>query len=486
MHQRVYLLHATLGTVIVEVCPRHTTRRAAAGNGCTQFGTDDRRADYGTEMFVVGHPFRLHVLYPVAVAQHHAVKLSRVQDGEVQVYGFLRNIGYQVHTCLELVADGRNHHRADDLSRTVHENRADKVRAGNAWEAYPFEALNTYLTHAVGRIVRIGVLKRLLAAHDFLARQYATLRPPDVLQRHHGCLGTVRLVCGIVTAVAAVVLSLQVVIDTLAPEKRLVHHPVAFRAVQLRLRAVCVLVAVGIVKGVVGHLAVEIVHRRILPGHVHVARGGFLGDLCQYPVPLFQNGRNMAAGYVGRSVSVARSVVKVRHVGVVGHCVVELYHRVVRLPDVQFRKLLLHRRILAVLHVSGEPHGTYQPTVVHRIAFCVHALQCLEPAEQRTVVLHVNAFDADPFHAHAPAEDSLPVKVRTAGKAQRFHRAPVLQCQSAVLQFRQILQPERLYIATQLECLCRCARCNQHGLYVHAPCVQRLQSCLRREVQFLA
>ena len=404
----------------------------------------------------------------------------------MQVHGRRRHVGNQVHARLELVADGRNDNRLHDLALRVHEHRTDEVRAGNAWEADTLETFHTYLAHAVSCIVRIGVLQRLLAARDFLARQYAALRPPDVLQRQHGCLGTVRLVCGIVAAVAAVVLSLQIVVDTLAPEKRLVHHPVAFRTVQLRLRAVCVLVAVGIVKGVVGHLAVEIVHRRILPGHVHVARGGFLGDLCQHAVPLFQNGRNMAAGYVGRSVSVARAVVKVRHVGVVGHCVVELYHRVVRLSDVELREFFVHGSVFTVFHICRKVHGTHKCAVVHGITFRIHALECLVLGEQRTVIFHVNALDAYALHIYTPADDGLPVQIRTAGKAQRLHRAPVLQCQSAVLQFRQILQPERLYVATQLECLCRCTRCNQHGLYVHAPCVQRLQSCLRREVQFLA
>ena len=404
----------------------------------------------------------------------------------MQVHGFLRNIGYQVHTCLELVADGRYHHRTDDLSRTVHENRADKVRAGNAWEAYPFEALNTYLAHAVGRIVRIGVLQRLLAAHDFLARKHATLRPFDVLLRQYGCLGTVRLVRRVVATVAAVVLSLQVVVDALAPEKRLVHHPVALRAVQLRFRTVGILVAVGIIEGIVGHLAVKVVHHYLLPRHVHVARGSFLGDLCQHAVPLFQNGRNMTAGHVGRAVSVARAVVKIAHVGIVGHRIIKLYHRVVRLSDVQLRELLAHGIVFTVFHIRCKVHGTHKCAVVHGIAFRVHAFECLVLAEQRAVIFHVNALDAHALHIHTPADDGLPIQMRTAGKAQRLHRAPVLQCQPAVFQFRQILQSERLYVAAQLECLCRCTRCKQHSLYVRPPCVQRLQSCLRREVQFLA
>ena len=67
VHQRVYLLHATLNTVIMKVRPSHARSRAAAGYRCTQLGTDDRRADYGTEMLVVRHPLRLHVLYPCAI-----------------------------------------------------------------------------------------------------------------------------------------------------------------------------------------------------------------------------------------------------------------------------------------------------------------------------------------------------------------------------------------------------------------------------------
>jgi len=404
----------------------------------------------------------------------------------VQVHGRRRHVSNQVHARLELIADGRNDNRLHDLALRVHEHRADEVRARNAREADPPVTLHAHLAHAVGRVIGIGVLQRFLAAHDFLARNIAALRAPDVLKAHHRRLRACRLVCGIIAAVAAVVLAAEVVIDTLAPEERLIHHPVALRTVQLCLRAVGILVAVSVVKGIVGHLAVRVVHRHLLPGHVHVARARFPRHLRQHPVPPFQDGRDVAAGHIGRAALIAGPVVEVRHVRVVRHRVVERYHRVVRLPDVQFRELLLHRRVLFIFHVRRQAHRAHQGAVVHRVALGVHALQCLEPAQQRAVILCVDTLDADALHAHAPAEDRLPVQVRAGREAQRPHRAPVLQRQPAVPQFRQVLQPERLYAAAQFHRLYRCTRSKQHRLHIDSPRVQRPEPRLRREVQFLA
>lgn len=71
-------------------------------------------------------------------------------------------------------------------------------------------------------------------------------------------------------------LAVQVIIDTLAPEEGLVHHPVTFSAVQSGSRAVGVLVAVRVVQRVVGHLTVQVVHRGINVRHVHTPRRRFL------------------------------------------------------------------------------------------------------------------------------------------------------------------------------------------------------------------
>ena len=78
VHQRIDLLHATLLAVVVEVAPRHTCHRTVPGDTSSKFTTNDTATHYGTQVFIVGHPIRLHVLNTVAVRQHHLVELRGV------------------------------------------------------------------------------------------------------------------------------------------------------------------------------------------------------------------------------------------------------------------------------------------------------------------------------------------------------------------------------------------------------------------------
>jgi len=67
VHQRVYLLHTPLYRVVMEVRPCHARRRATTSYRRPQLRADDRRAHHRAQMLVVGHPLRLHILYPRAV-----------------------------------------------------------------------------------------------------------------------------------------------------------------------------------------------------------------------------------------------------------------------------------------------------------------------------------------------------------------------------------------------------------------------------------
>ena len=108
VHKGINLLHTALDTVIVEISPGHARRSAPAGNAGAKFGTDNTAAHNGTQVLVIRHPFGFHILDPVTVRKDNLIELCRVQNGEVKSSGTLRNIGNQVHTGLELVAQGRD------------------------------------------------------------------------------------------------------------------------------------------------------------------------------------------------------------------------------------------------------------------------------------------------------------------------------------------------------------------------------------------
>ena len=158
----------------------------------------------------------------------------------------------------------------------------------------------------------------------------------------------------VIRAVATVVLSIKVVVHSLGPKEWLVHHPVSLRTVQLCNRSVYILVAVRVIQRTVGHFTIKVRYSHILTGHVYVSRRGLFGNLCQYPVSLFQDSRYMAARNVGGSCFVARSVVKVTDVCIVRHCIVELNHRKDGLSQVQFVKHHFQTGVYTFLHVAGQ------------------------------------------------------------------------------------------------------------------------------------
>ena len=63
VHQGVYLLHASLYAVIVEVGPAHTRGRGSAADDAAQPVTDYGTADDSAKVFIVMVPLRLHILY---------------------------------------------------------------------------------------------------------------------------------------------------------------------------------------------------------------------------------------------------------------------------------------------------------------------------------------------------------------------------------------------------------------------------------------
>ena len=247
-------------------------------------------------MLLIGHPIRFHVFYLVAVAQYHMVKLSRVQNGEMQGCRTLRNVRYQIHAGLKLQADGRHHDALQDVSCIIHKHTADKPRTGNARKADTSVAGYIHLTYRISLVSRIGFHQRRFSAHDFAFTQPAALRFLDGIQRQYCRLRNRGHFVLRVAAVAGVLLASQIVVDTLAPVERLIHHPVSLAAVQLRHRAVVHILRIGIevrafvMQREIGHLPVRVVHFHLLPGHLHLPARGHLGHLSQYAVALGQDG----------------------------------------------------------------------------------------------------------------------------------------------------------------------------------------------------
>ena len=102
VHECVYLLHASLGTVIVEVGPTHACDSGATRYGGTELVADGRCADHGTKMLGIKVPFRLHVLDFIAIRQYHLVKFCSIEYGEMQRGSIFGDVLNNVHSRLEL------------------------------------------------------------------------------------------------------------------------------------------------------------------------------------------------------------------------------------------------------------------------------------------------------------------------------------------------------------------------------------------------
>ena len=458
VHQRVYLLHATLLAVIVEVRPRHAGSGRAAGYAGAQLAAHYRTAHNGTQMLLIGHPIRFHVLYLVAVAQYHAVKLSRVQNGEMQSGRTLRNVCYQIHAGLKLQADGRHHDTLQDVSCIIHKHTADKPRSWNAREAHALVAGYIHLTYRIGLVRRIGFHQRRLAAHNLAFTQPAALRFLDGIQRQYSCLRNRGHFIFRVAAVAGVLLVVQIIVDTLAPVERFIHHPVTLAAVQLRHRTVVHILRIGIevrafvMQGEIGHLPVRVVHFHLLPGYLHLPARWHLGHLGQYAVALGQDGIHMPAHFVRIAVFVPRLVVQVRNVGIVGHTVVKLNHRIGRLLDGQFRitgGILLQFLISQILR-QGQLAPQSRMPVIHGTRLRVRSVVKIL-LQQASVVFPVylqhkalQLAAAVQFGLVQAFQHGKPVDAGAVGVAVAPHVVDAFQYQAAVLQLGQILQEQFL------------------------------------------
>ena len=458
VHQRIYLLHAPLLAVVVEVRPGHASGCIGTGYAGTKLAAHHRTAHNGTQMLLIGHPIRFHVLYLVAVAQYHAVKLCRVHNREMQSRCTLRNVCYQIHAGLKLQADGRHHDALQDASCIIHKHTADKPRTGNARKADTSVAGYIHLTYRISLVSRIGFLQRRFSAHNLAFTQPAALRFLDGIQRQYRCLRDRGHFVLRVAAVAGVLLIVQIIVDTLAPVERFIHHPVSLAAVQLRHRAVVHILRIGIevrafvMQGEIGHLPVRVVHFHLLPGHLHLPARRHLGHLGQYAVALGQDSIHMPAHFVRIAEFVPRLVVQVRNIGIVSHTVVKLNHRIRRLLDGQFRitgGILLQFLIGQILR-QGQLTAQARMPVIHRTRLRVRSV--IEILLQQGSVVFPVYLQHKALQLAASVQFGLmqafqhgkPVNAGAVGIAVTPHVVDAFQHQAAVLQLGQILQEQFL------------------------------------------
>ena len=458
VHQRIYLLHTPLLAVIVEVRPGHACRGRSSGYAGTQLTAHHRTAHNGTQMFLIGHPIRFHVLYLVAVAQHHAVKLCRVQDGEMQGRCTFRNVCYQIHAGFKFQADGRHHNTLQDVSLRISKHTADKPRAGNTREAHAPVAGYIHLTYRIGLVSRIGFHQCRLSAHNLAFTQPAALCLLDGIQCQYRRVRNRGHFVLRITAVAGVLLVVQIVVDAFAPVKRLIHHPVTLAAVQLRHRAIVHILRIGIevrafvMQGEIGYFTVRVVHFHLLPGYLHLPARGHLGHLGQYAVALGQDGIHMPAHFVRIAEFVPRLVVQVRNIGIVGHTVVKLNHRIGRLLDGQFRitgGILLQFLIGQILR-QGQLAPQSRMPVIHGTRLCIRSVVVIL-LQQGSVVFPVY-LQHEALQLAAAVQSGLvqafqhsePVDAGAVGVAVAPHIIDAFQYQATVGQLGQIFQEQFL------------------------------------------
>ena len=409
-------------------------------------------------MFLIGHPIRFHVLYLVAVAQHHAVKLCRVQDGEMQGRCTFRNIRYQIHAGFKFQADGRHHNTLQDVSLRISKHTADKPRAGNTREAHAPVAGYIHLTYRIGLVSRIGFHQCRLSAHNLAFTQPAALCLLDGIQCQYRRVRNRGHFVLRITAVAGVLLVVQIIVDAFAPVKRLIHHPVSLAAVQLRHRAIVHILRIGIevrafvMQGEIGHLPVRVVHFHLLPGYLHLPARGHPGHLGQYAVALGQDGIHMPAHFVRIAEFVPRLVVQVRNIGIVGHTVVKLNHRIGRLLDGQFRitgGILLQFLISQILR-QGQLAPQSRMPVIHGTRLRIRSVVVIL-LQQGSVVFPVY-LQHEAFQLAAAVQSGLvkafqhsePVDAGAVGVAVAPHIIDAFQYQATVGQLGQIFQEQFL------------------------------------------
>ena len=277
--------------------------------------------------------------------------------------------------------------------------------------------------------------------------------------------------------------SVQIVVHAFAPEEGLVHHPVALATVQFGSRAVGVLVAIGVIQRIVGHLAVQVVHRRVHVRHVHAARGRLLRYLRKYTVTFGEYGGDMAARHVGVAILVAGPVVEIAHIRVVRHVIVELDHRVLGLADVQFRKVGGIGGVGVLIQVFCQFYGTHKRAGVRGVALHVHATHVHKPVQPCAVVLTVNTCHPYAVDVGAARQQRLPVQAGAGVEDKRPDIAPRFQGEVGRGQFGQVLQTQGGKRTGKVGFRHGRALGEGHALHLRTSRVQFLQFRLLRQVK---
>ena len=126
--------------------------------------------------------------------------------------------------------------------------------------------------------------------------------------------------------------------------------------------------------------------------------GGQFRNFGKYALALAEDGRHVRAHLVVIAVLVPGLVVEVADIGIIRYRIIELKHRVLRLPDVQFIKVRNIFRVGFLFQILGQTVGADKLAApVHRIALRIEATQSsIVPCLQITAVpFHVNTCDTN-------------------------------------------------------------------------------------------
>ena len=345
-------------------------------------------------MLVIRNPVRFHILYLIAFAQYNTVKFCRVQYREIEKLRICRNPGYEIHPGFKTAAQGRNHNRADNCSGFVNENGTYHTGSGNTRKTHALISRNGNLAHGIVIIGTVGSLKTRFSCHNldfFLIPSGCSLY---ILKRHDSDIRNGRHLIRAIGTVATVMFPAQIVIDSLTPEKRLVHHPLSLASVQFGHSAVIhgfrigIIVGISVMQRITGHFPVRVVHVNLLPGNGFLAACRLLRQLGKHPVASAEYDRKMGTRNIGISVLIARFIVRIGYVRIIRHVVIELYHSVFGLADIQFVKTGGVSFVYFFFQILRQAVCPYElATVVCRVSGSVYTSKpCIVPLLQVAAV----------------------------------------------------------------------------------------------------
>ena len=331
-------------------------------------------------MLVIRNPVRFHILYLIAFAQYNTVKFCRVQYREIKELRIRRNLGNEIHPGFKTATQGRNDNGTDNNPGFVNENGTYHAGSGNTRKTHALISQNGNLAHGVIVIGTVGSLKARFSRHNLNFFLIPSRYSLYILKRHDSGFRNGRHLIRTVETVATVMFPVQVIIDSLAPEKRLVHHPLSLASVQFGHSAVIhglrigIIVGISVMQRITGHFPVRVVHVNLLPGNGFLAACRLLRQFGKHPVASAEYDRKMSTRNIGITILIARFIVQVGYVRIIRHIIIKLNYCIFGLADIQFVKTGGVSFVYFFFQILRQAVCSYEfATVVCRVPGSVYA-----------------------------------------------------------------------------------------------------------------